>query len=140
MVATWAEWKAPVSSWAPELISRSASARATSTFVWLSPSRSSSFAPPMDLMPPAALTASAASCAPSRQSCPTSAMAPVTGLTTPILTVRGWARSGRGPAATPAPTSVVLTNIRRVTRVGFIGVLRPWSPPQNPLASVPGPR
>ncbi len=89
MAATCAEWNPPVITWAPAPISRSASERATSTLVSLSASSSSSFAPPIDLMPPAALIASAASCAPSRQSPPTSAMAPLIGLTTPTLIVFG---------------------------------------------------
>ena len=124
IAATWAEWKPPVRSWAPAPISRSASERATSTFVSLSASSSSSLAPPIDLTPPAALMASAASWAPSRQSPPTSAMAPVIGLTTPTLMVLACARSGSGNAATPAAAPARWRNRRRLTR--SIVMARSW--------------
>ena len=58
MAAVCCEWKAPVRITAPALMRRSASVRATSGLVCESPSKSSSLAPPMDLTPPAALTAS----------------------------------------------------------------------------------
>ena len=67
MAAVLPESNEPMSIWAPWLITRSASVRPTSGLVCVSPKISSSFAPPMDLMPPAALTASAAMVAPRRQ-------------------------------------------------------------------------
>ena len=73
------ESKEPISTWAPWLITRSASVRPMSGFVWVSPNSSSSFMPLSDLMPPAALMASAAICAPRRQACPGSASGPVIG-------------------------------------------------------------
>src|SRR5215813_7866965 len=87
-------------------MSRSASARAASTLVWLSATSSSRRVLPNDLMPPAALTASTASWAPSRESWPTSAMGPVSGSTMPIWIVRGWARSTAGKAPTPREAAV----------------------------------
>src|SRR6266566_1004659 len=118
MVATWAEWNAPVRSCAPALMRRSASARATSTFVWLSAVSSSILAPPIDLIPPAALMASTASCAPRRESCPTSAIGPETGSTMPTLIVRAWARStaGKAPRLAEAPAAA-RRNVRRLTRI-----------------------
>jgi len=70
----------------------------------------------MDLMPPAALMASAAICAPSFESWPTSAMGPETGLTMPTLIVRGWARRSEGNAVTPTAEAVApRRNARRPT-------------------------
>ena len=57
----------PISIWAPWFTTRSASTRPFSGLVCVSPTISSSLRPPFDLMPPAALIASAAICAPSRQ-------------------------------------------------------------------------
>ena len=133
MAAMCAEWKAPVSTWAPAPISRSASERATSTFVSLSASRSSSFAPPIALIPPAALMASAASWAPRRQSPPTSAMAPLIGLTTPTLMVLGCAWSGRDSATAPAAPPASERKRRRLMRLALIVV----PPDRDGLTSSP---
>src|SRR5712691_8364271 len=105
-------------------MSRSASERATSGLVSLSAWSSSRRAPPIDLIPPAALMASAAICAPSLESCPTSAMGPDTGLTMPTLIVRGCARSRVGKAVTPtAETVAPRRSARRLTRGAAIASL-----------------
>src|SRR3990167_2321250 len=111
------ELNGPWSICAPALIRRSASARATSPLVCVSPSSSSSFIPPSALMPPAALIASAAIWAPTRRAGPGSASGPVTGWMTPILKVFACARSGSGNPTTAAPAAAVLSSVRRVTRV-----------------------
>src|SRR5262245_46280443 len=135
MLATCAEWKPPVSIWAPAPINRSASERATSALVSLSASSSSSFAP-CDLMPPAALIASAAIWAPSRQSPPTSAMKPVMGLTTPTLMVFGCALRRSGTPATKAVVTAPLRNVRRPIRARVMTrVLR--SGKVGPMVSLP---
>src|SRR5215831_6011384 len=113
MAAASPELKGPTSTWAPALISRSASGRATSGLLWVSPSSSSSFAPPSDLMPSAALTASAAIWAPSRQACPGSDRGPVTVWMTPIFTVGACARSTAGKPSEAAPAAAPLSNVRR---------------------------
>src|SRR5262245_47762053 len=110
------ESKEPRSIWAPWLTTRSASTRPFSGLVWVSPRISSSLSPFLPLMPPAALTASTAICAPSRQAWPGSASAPVTGWIAPILNVLGCARSGSGKPRTAAPPTVVLRNVRRFIR------------------------
>src|SRR6185295_11405864 len=112
------ESKEPISSWAPWLITRSASVRPSSGLVWVSPRTSSSFAPLSDLMPPAALIASAAICAPRRHAWPGSASGPVIGCTTPTLSVGAWARStaGKPSAAAPAAVPAALRKVRRCTR------------------------
>ena len=79
MAAVLPESKEPINNCAPCPMTRSASVRPTSGFDCVSPTSSSSFIPPIDLMPPAALMASAAIWAPSRQACPGSAIGPVTG-------------------------------------------------------------
>src|SRR5882672_1316834 len=114
------ESKEPISIWAPWLITRSASVRPSSGLVWVSPRRSSSFIPLSDLMPPAALMASAAICAPRRQAWPGSASGPVIGCTAPTLSVGDWARSTVGKPSAAAPTAVpaAFKKVRRCTR-GF---------------------
>ncbi len=118
------ESKEPISIWAPWLITRSASVRPTSGFVWVSPTMRSIFMPLSDLIPPAALMASAAICAPSRQAWPGSARGPVTGWMAPTLKVGTWARSTAGkpraaaPAAVPAAFRPTFRNVRRCTRDG----------------------
>src|SRR5262245_66055140 len=78
-------------------------------------------------MPPAALIASAAIWAPSRQSPPTSAMAPVIGLTTPTLTVLPWAPSRGGAATTAAVVRAPFRNVRRLMRARVMArLLRGW--------------
>src|SRR5437660_348607 len=86
------ESKEPSSIWAPWLTTRSASTRPFSGLVWVSPTISSSLIPCFPLIPPAALIASTAICAPRRQACPGSARAPVTGWIAPILNVLDCAR------------------------------------------------
>src|SRR5262249_34000094 len=67
------------------------------------------------LMPPAALSSSAAIWAPARQAWPGSARGPVTGWMTPTLTVGACARktAGNPRAETPATTPAPFTNDRR---------------------------
>src|SRR6266850_1929022 len=112
------ESKEPISIWAPWLITRSASVRPSSGLVWVSPRTSSSFTPLSDLMPPAALMASAAICAPSRHAWPGSASGPVIGCTTPTFSVGAWARStaGKPSAAAPAAVPAALRKVRRCRR------------------------
>src|SRR5262245_26204085 len=112
------ELNVPMRSCAPPLTIRSASCRATSGFDCVSPSRSSSRAPPRALIPPAWLMASAASWAPRRQACPGSARGPVTVWITPTLTVGACARrtAGSPRVASPATAPAPRTNDRRPIR------------------------
>src|SRR5262245_23606666 len=110
------ESKDPSSIWAPWLTTRSASTRPFSGLVCVSPRISSSLSPFLPLMPPAALIASTAICAPSRHACPGSASGPVTGWIAPILNVLGCARSGSGKPSAAAPPTVALRNVRRFIR------------------------
>src|SRR5947209_6382380 len=110
------ESKEPSSIWAPWLTTRSASTRPFSGLVWVSPTINSSLIPFLPLIPPAALIASTAICAPRRQACPGSARAPVTGWIAPILNVLDCARSGSGNPSAAAPAAVVVRNVRRVCR------------------------
>src|SRR5262245_23905118 len=116
MAAVEPESNEPSSIWAPIDTTRSASTRPFSGFVWVSPRISSSFSPPLPLIPPAALTASVAICAPSRHAWPGSASGPVIGCTAPILNVLPWASSARGAPATATPVAAVIRNVRRVRR------------------------
>src|SRR5215470_10892175 len=127
MAAVLPESKEPMSIWAPWVMTRSASVRPTSGLVCVSPRISSSRAPPRDLMPPAALTASAAICAPRRQAWPGSASGPVTGWTTPILKAGACARSTAGkpttalaPAAAPAVLRKALRSVRLLISSPFV--------------------
>jgi len=120
MAAVLPESKEPSSIFAPSLTSRSASTRPFSGLLCVSPSTSSSCSPPLLFTPPAALTASTASRAPSRHAWPGSASGPVTGCTAAILNVFGCAESGRGAPASAAPASVALRNVRRVKGCGVI--------------------
>src|SRR3990172_6653173 len=116
MAAVLPESKEPINICAPWLMTRSASVRPTSGFVWVSPTSSSSFIPPSALIPPAALMASAAIWAPSRQACPGSASGPVTGWTTPTLKAGACARKTAGKpvsAVAPAAAPAVLRNVLR---------------------------
>src|SRR3989442_12207009 len=99
------ESKEPSSIWAPWLTTRSASTRPFSGLVWVSPTISSSLIPRFPLIPPAALIASTAICAPRRQACPGSARAPVTGWIAPILNVLDCARSGSGNPSAAGPAA-----------------------------------
>src|SRR5512138_3685197 len=110
------ESKEPISSCAPWLMTRSASVRPMSGLVWVSPTIRSIFIPLSDLMPPAALIASTAICAPRRQACPGSARGPVTGWMAPTLKVGTWARSTAGKPRTAAPAAVAFRKLRRCTR------------------------
>src|SRR5262245_39054456 len=110
------ESKEPRSIWAPWLTTRSASTRPFSGLVWVSPRISSSLSPFLPLMPPAALTASTAICAPSRQACPGSAGGAVPGWIAPMLDVFSCPRCGRRQTTTEAPPTVVLRNVRRFIR------------------------
>src|SRR4029077_17250560 len=90
---------------------------------WVSATTSSIFIPLSDLMPPAALIASAAIWAPRRHACPGSASGPVIGWIAPTLKVGTCARStaGKPKAAAPAAPAAVrpaLRKVRRCTRDG----------------------
>src|SRR4029077_16156592 len=117
------ESKEPSSIWAPWDTTRSASTRPFSGLVCVSPTISSSRSPPLDLIPPAALIASAAIWAPRRHAWPGSASGPGIGCTAPILNVLGWARNDRGAPATAAPATAVRRKVRRVTRA--IVIMKP---------------
>ena len=71
--------KGPMSAVTPWSISRAASELPSSTLFWVSPGSRVSLAPPSDLMPPAALISSTASCSPLSASCASKASGPVTG-------------------------------------------------------------
>ncbi len=79
MAAVLPESNEPISICAPWFTTRSASTRPFSGLLCVSPTSSSSCSPPLPFTPPAALTASTASWAPSRHACPGSASGPVTG-------------------------------------------------------------
>ena len=113
------ELNVPMRSCAPALIRRSASARATSALVCVSPRISSILAPPMDLMPPAALMASAAIWAPRRHAWPGSARGPVTQCSVPIFTVGACARRTAGKPATTAVPAAAPAVLRKVLRSVF---------------------
>src|SRR3954465_9820396 len=87
-----------MSATAPSWMSRWASLWPTSGLPWVSAETISSLAPPSAAMPPSALTASAASCAPFCICWPSAALLPVSGCSEPILIVPP-AAAGGAPAA-----------------------------------------
>src|SRR5262249_25500116 len=83
-----------------------------------SPSTGSIFAPPIDLMPPAALISSIASWAPMRPCWPEYDSAPETGCSTPTFTAAPCARSTAGEYSAAAPIAVDCRKRRRLTDNG----------------------
>jgi hypothetical protein len=81
-----------------------------------SPSSTSNFAPPSDLMPVLLMSSTAIS-APSRHCWPLYASAPVTGCRMPTLTVFGWAPATSGKARADAPAAVCWMKLRRLLMV-----------------------
>ncbi|MNY04653.1 hypothetical protein D3C86_1373430 [compost metagenome] len=72
---------------------RSVSATPTSGFDWLSAKTGTSFAPPIDLTPPAALICATATSAPTLVWLPMVAAPPDSGSTKPIFTSLVWAEA-----------------------------------------------
>src|SRR5207302_815354 len=110
------ESKEPSSIWAPWLTTRSASTRPFSGLVWVSPTINSSLIPFLPLIPPAALIASTAICAPRRQACPGSARAPVTAWFAPTFNALDFPPSASGTPRAEASTAVVATPLCRASR------------------------
>src|SRR6218665_3636940 len=92
-----------------------------------SPSSAWSLAPPSDSMPAAALMSPMAISAPRRHCCPEWASAPVTGCSTPTLTVLGFAPATSGKATALATAADCDTKRRRLCiGLSFFSVELDW--------------